>query len=280
VVLLYQGKLYPEAFVDFVHRRHAAKCVIRWAMPTKIYRAKDKYADGTSCINWVFGVTAHLYKPSINDRDWGRAWKERDRIERGELPKEVLAPRWKQTSVREEEEGRMEKRHCQARCASASRSKERQQRIFGDSGSTRIQDRHSFPLMVDASVVGDTSMEIDTARTGGTPVDSPSKDIMTAVNIDDFLERIVEESDFATLSFAKAALDRAAQNFMATVDEFDILAYKHCASSKAGNLGVPYSYSFPAGETSVEGAAGGQNAIGLVQSLFHIQRMIELDLSI
>lgn len=266
--------------MDFVHRRHAAKCVLHWAKPTKIYRAKDRFKDGTSFINWVLGVTAHSYEPTRNAKDWARAWKERDRIERGELPKEVLAPRWKEVSVREEEERRMEKQHCQARYPSASRSKGRQKRIFGDSGSTGIQDRHSFPLIIDASVVGGTPMEIDTVLTGRTPVGSPSKDIMTAAHIDEYLEKIVEESDLATLSFAKAALDRAAQNFMEAVDEFDVLVYKYCTSSGAENLGVPYSGSFRAGKTSIEGAVGGQNAIGLVQSLFCVQRMIELGLRI
>ena len=211
----------------------------------------------------------------MNDKDWARAWKERDRIERGELPKEVLAPRWKQASVREEEERR--KRHCQARCPSAGRSKEQQQRTFGDSGSTGIQDCHSFPFIIDAGVVCGTSMAVPN---GATPVASPSKDIMTAINIDDFLEEIVERSDLATLSFAKAALDRAAQNFMHTVDKFDALAYKYCAPPKAENVVVPYSGSFRSGETSIEGAAEGQNAIGLVASLFHIQQMMELGLKI
>ena len=278
MVLLYQGNHYPEAFVDFVHRRHAAKCAIQWAQPTKIYRAKDRFGDGSSVINWVFGVTSYSYKPPMNDKDWARAWKERDRIERGKLPKEVLAPRWKQASVREQEERR--KRHYQARCPSVGRSKERQQRTFGDSGSTGIQDRHSFSLIINAGVVGGTSMEIDTVPNDATSIASQSKDIMTAVNVDDFLEKIVEGSDLAALSFAKAALDRAAQNFMHTVDKFDALAHKYCSLPKAENVVVPYSGSFRVGETSIEGAAEGQNAIGLVQSLFHIQQMMERDLMI
>ena len=280
-VLLFQGEVYPEAFVEFVHRRHAAQCTIHWAKPMKIYRAKDRLEDGTRFINWSFGVTGHSYKPLINDKDWARAWKERDRIERGELPREVLVPRCEQASVREGEERRIRKKRCQARCPSASKSHERQQQSFRDYGSTGVQDRHSSPLITDAGVVGDTSVEIDTVlSTGTTPVDSPSKYTMTEINIDEFLEKIVEGSDMKILSFAKAALEHAAQNFMDTVEEFDALAYKHCVPAKAEHPGVLHSGSFCAGETSIEGAAGNQNAIGLVQGLFQIQQMIELGLRI
>jgi len=275
VVLLYQGKYYPEAFVDFVRRRDAARCVHFWAKPTKIYRAK--FGDDSRFINWAFGVTAHSYKPPINDKDWAKAWKERNRIERGELPEEVLAPRWKQISVREEEERRMQKRYHQAKRPSASRAKERRPQIFIDSASAGIQDRHSSPLMIEAGVVGDTSMEIDTVLTGATLVGSPSKAVF---DVGDFVEKIVEDSDLAALSAARAALQRAAQIFMDTADEFNTLAYGHCASAKAENPDVPYSGSFYAGETSIEGAAGVQDPIGLVQSLFRIQQMIGFDLRI
>lgn len=277
-VLLYQGELYPEAFVDFVHRRHAAQCTIDWAKPTKIYRAKASCGDGSSFINWIFGVTAHSYKPPMNDGDWARAWKEKYRIERGEQPQRVLAPRRKRPSVREGKGRRIQEQHCQAKRPSASRSKGRQQPVFRDSSSTGIQELRSSPLVIDAGVMGDTSMDIDTVLTGATPDVSPSKDIMTAINIDDFLEKIVEASDMTILSFAKAALEHAAQNFMDTVDEFDALAYEICAPVKADNTGARYSGSCCVGETSIEGAAGDQNAIGLVQSLFQIQQMIELDL--
>jgi hypothetical protein len=260
--------------VDFVRRHDADQCVIHWANPTKIYRAKEKFGNGSTFINWAFGVTAYSYNSPTNDKDWARAWKERDRIERGEQPEEVLAPRWKQASVREEEEGRM---YCQTRCPSANRSKKRHQRIFRDAGSAGIQDCHSSPLMIDADVVGNTSMEIETVLTDATLVGSPSKGIRTAVNIDDFLGKIVEDSDLAALSVAKAALQRAAQNFMDTVDA---LAYEHCASAKAESPDVPYSGSFHAGEAPIECPDGAQNSIGLVQSLFRIQRMIEPDLRV
>jgi hypothetical protein len=89
VVLLYQGELYPEAFVDFVHRRDAAKCVNRWAKPTKIYRAREKF-PGKGFIKWAVGVIAHSYNAPMSDEDWVRAWKERNQIERGELPMKSL----------------------------------------------------------------------------------------------------------------------------------------------------------------------------------------------
>ncbi len=263
-----------------MHRRHAAQCTIHWAKPTKIHRAKNRCVDGSNLINWIFGVTAHSYKPPLNDEDWARAWKERDRIERGEQPQQVLAPRRKRASVREEKGRRMQEQHCQASCPSASRSKKRQQPNSRDSGSTGIPELLSSPLMIDAGVMGDTSIDVDTVLTGATPDVSPSKDMMTAINIDEFLEKIVEASDMTILSFAKATLEHAVQNFMDTVDEFDALAYKHCAPAKAGSTSVRCSGSCCVGETSIDSAAGDQNAIGLVQSLFQIQQMIELDLRI
>ena len=133
---------------------------------------------------------------------------------------------------------------------------------------------------MDAGVMRDPSMETDTVLTGTTPVGSPSNYIMTEVNIDDFLEKIVEGSDITILSFAKAGLEHAARNFMDAVDEFDALAYKHCPPAKAEYRGALYSVSFCAGEASIEGAAGDQNAIGLVKSLFQIQQMIEPGLKI
>ena len=131
--------------------------------------------------------------------------------------------------------------------------------------------------MIDAGVMGDPS---NTVLTGTTPVGSPSNYIMTEINIDDFLEKIVEGSDMTILSFAKAGLEHAARNFMDTVDEFDAFAYEHYAPAKAEHPGVPYSGSFCPGETSIEATAGDQNAIGLVQSLFRIQQMVELGLRI
>ena len=214
----------------------------------------------------------------MNDGDWARAWKEKHRIDRGEQPQQVLAPRRKRAPVREGKGRRMQQQHCQARCPSASRSKGRQQPTLRDSGSTGIKELQSSPRMIDAGVMGDTSMDIDTVLTSATPNVSPSKDIMTAINVDDFLEKIVQASDMTILSFAKAALEHAAQNFMDIVDEFDALADQHCAPAKADNTGVRYSGCCCVGETSIEGAAGDQSAIGLVQSLFQIQQMIELDL--
>jgi hypothetical protein len=76
--------------------------------------------------------------------------------------------------------------------------------------------------MIDAGVVADTSTETDTVLTGATLVGSPasySKDNAINVNIDDFLEKIVEDSDLGTLAFAKAALQSAEQKFMDAVDE-------------------------------------------------------------
>ena len=203
-------------------------------------------------------------------------------MERGELPEEVLAPRWKQAFVREEEERRMQKQYPRAKCPSAGRSKEQRQQNFRDSRPAAVQNCSS-PPMIDAGVVSHTSIEIGSVLTGATLVGSPascSKDGMDIVNIDDFLEEIVEDSDLATLSFAKAALQRATQNFMDTVDGFDALTYECYASEKAENFDIPHSGIFRARGTSMEGAAGEQNSFGLVQALFHIQRMIEPDLRV
>lgn len=286
VVLLYQGKLYPEAFVDFVHRRDAAQCVIHWAQPTKIYRHTHKFGDGPKLINWTVGVIAYQYRPPRNDKDWARAWKERHRIEQGDLPEDVLAPRWKRASVREEEERRVQRRDPQAKCSSARRLKERQRQTFMNSGPPAIQNRHSSPLIVDAAVMSDTLMELDTILTGATLVGSPaspasySEDRITTVNVDDFLEKIVEDSDSAALSVAMTAIQRAAQNFMDAADEFHVLMYEYCASVEVDTFDVPCSGCFRAGETSIQDAAGEQNSIGMVQALFHIQRMTDLDLRI
>lgn len=280
--MLYQGELYPEAFADFVHRRHAAKCVIQWTQPTKIFRSKDKFRDGSSFINWAVGVIAQPYDPSTNDEAWARAWKERDRIERGEQPKEVLAPRWKLAPVQEGEERRMQKRYPQKKSSSAGKSKKRTQTI-PDFGPPIIENSHPSPGMVDAAVVSDASMEFDTALAGETLVGSPapySEDGIITVNVDDFLEKIVEDSDLAILSVAKAAVQFAAQNFMDAVDEFDSLTRRHRASVDADNSDIQCSGSFRSRETSIRGAAGERNSIGMVQALFHIQRMTKLDLRI
>jgi hypothetical protein len=271
--------------VNFVRRRDAAECVICWAKPTKIYRAKERFVDGLSSINWSVGVTAQSYKPSMDDKDWAKAWEERNRIERGETPKEVLAPRWMQASVRREECRQMQKQHphdFSSKYPSTGRS-ERQPKKNRDSGSAGIQNCQSDPLIADTGIVGGTSMETDTVFTAATLVDSPascSRDGITTIDVDDFLEKIVEDSDLAALSLAKAALHRAAQNLMDTVDEIDALIYEPHASAEAGESGIPYSGSSRTRKTSIEGATGEQDSIGPVQALFCIQRMVELGLRI
>src|SRR5258708_19262469 len=184
-------------------------------------------------------------------------------MDRGERPKEVLAPRWKRAYVGEKRESRVQRRSPQTKCP--SRSKEQPQ-TFKDSGPPEIQNRRSSPVMVDVAVMSDTSIELDPVLTG-TLVGSPapySEDSIITVNVDDFLEKIVEDSDLATLSVAKTSIRRAAQKFMDVMDEFDALMYGHCASAKLDNFDVP---SFHAGETSIRGAAGEQNSIGMVEAL-------------
>jgi hypothetical protein len=137
--------------------------------------------------------------------------------------------------------------------------------------------------MVDGAVMSDPSMKLNTVITGTTLVGSPalySEDRIITINVDDFLEKIVEDSDLAALSAAKAAIQHAAQNLMKAVDKFDALMYKHCASAEVDSLNLPCSSSFRTRKPSNRGAIGEQGSIGIVKALFQVQRMTRLDLMV